>query len=52
MKQLLKLLNYDFKIDQHKFLDRFSQTKTDYEKPKKRKRVHTRGKLRRLRYDK
>lgn len=35
MKQLLKLLNYDFKIDQHKFLDRFSNTKTDYEKPKK-----------------
>lgn len=43
MKQLLKLLNYDFKIDQHKFLDRFSQTKTDYEKPKKRS--HTKGKV-------
>ena len=32
MKQLLELLNYDFKIDQHKFLGRFSNTKTDYEK--------------------
>jgi hypothetical protein len=45
MKQLLKLLNYDFKIDQHKFLDRFSQTKTDYEKPKKTKTLTYKGKV-------
>lgn len=40
-KKLLELLNYDFKIDQHKFLDRFSNTKIYYEKPKKRS--HTKG---------
>lgn len=49
MKQLLKLLNYDFKIDQHKFLDRFSNTKTDYEKPKKN--AHTKGRSLLLRCD-
>ena len=43
MKKLLELLNYDFKIDQHKFLGRFSNTKICYEKPKKRS--HTKGKV-------
>lgn len=40
MKKLLELLNYDFKIDQHKFLDRFSNIRTDYKKPKNRKNAH------------
>tara|TARA_B100000902_G_C26532403_1_gene538491 strand:- start:83 stop:403 length:321 start_codon:yes stop_codon:yes gene_type:complete len=45
MKKLLELLNYDFKIDQHKFLGRFSNTKICYEKPKPKKRSHTKGKV-------
>lgn len=43
MKQLLELLKYDFKIDQHNFLGRFSNTKIYYEKPKKCS--HTKGKV-------